>query len=158
MAAAVITMDAIRRILGEFRPADWAILAVDLLVLIVIAIEFIHNLRREHREEQRRKEIVTRVRAVREALEKGHKLQHSAASSGDPRVETWYQSVLKWTEETRGLVRSFSPQAEACFADVSNPPALGNLGSVGRQFDYAQLLARLANLRSIIEKPDVYLM
>ena len=157
VAAIVITMDAVKRILSEFRPADWAILFVDLLVLIVIVMDFVHHLRRERKEDRRQKLINERVLVIREAISRGQELQHSSVPVGDSGVDAWYQSVKKWTEQTRSLLASYSPQAEASFMDFSQMVPATTFGSVGAPFDYVRLLAQLSNLRGIIERPSIYL-
>jgi hypothetical protein len=149
-------MDAIKRLLSEFRPADWAILIVDLLVLVVIVIEYVHQLRRERKESRRQKIIDERVQAIRKAILEGQKVQRSSVPYKDPGTDAWLESVKKWTDETQLLLASYSPQAEASFMDISSM-ALGNIGSIGAQSYYNQLLARLINLRGIMEKPEVYL-
>jgi len=156
-AAIVVTMDAIKRLLSEFRPADWAILIVDLLVLVVIVIEYVHQLRRERKESRRQKIIDERVQAIRKAILEGQKLQRSSVPYMDPGTAAWFESVKKWTGETQLLLASYSPQAEASFTDISSM-VLGNVGNLrGAQSHYNQLLAQLTNLRGIMEKPEVYL-
>jgi len=64
-------------------------------------------------------------------------------------------ALSKWCEQTGGLLRSYSPQAETAFLhEIPEPP--NKYGSIEAVFHYSRLMQRLTALQGIIEKPDVY--
>jgi hypothetical protein len=157
----VVMLDAVCRInrflFDGARPIDRTILVVDLLVLLVIAAEAIRELRLARKARKRQKIIDERVQAVRKAISEGQRIHSSAVSIGHTGTAAWAQLALKWTADTQTLMASFSAQAEAAFLDVSEASPMNVHGSMGAAQEYSHLLARLKNLRGIMENPEVYL-
>lgn len=152
----LVILDHLRRMRGDSAAYSISMWVMEFLVLGLIAYEVLMGIL-ERRASNKRKHIIgERVRTLRAAMLEGQRLQQSAVPSGDHRVAAWHQSVMQWTEKTRGLLAPYSPQAETSFDDISDIPHVNTYGSVGDPFVYAHLLARLRNLRGIIEKPDVY--
>ena len=147
------------RLFANVRPFDWLMFVIELAVLVVILLFEIRTVRREDREDRERRErkalIHERVAEMRDAMSEGHQLLLSSVQSGDSRTDQWAQAVSKWNSKTCELLRSYSPQAETAFLfrEPGNPSKYGSIGAV---FEYISLTSGLANLRGIIEKPDVY--
>jgi hypothetical protein len=94
---------------------------------------------------------------LRHAMQTGQELQLSSPPPGHQDADRWYQAAKKWTEKTRGLLKSYSLQAEASFMDVSALSSSRVYGNHAAPQEHGELVVRLANLRGIMEKPDVYL-
>ena len=140
---------------ADFRPADWVVIVIELLVLGVIVFEVWHSLARERQDARRKKLVEQRIAEMREALSRGAELQHTVPGSGDPRVGGWAQAADRWGRETGSLLKSYSAQAETAFLHAANLLPI-QYGSVGAAAEYTALLSRLNNLRGIMEKPEIY--
>ena len=125
-------------------------------VFLLILYEVIIGVRKNRKEKRRKKQVDERVTALREAMSNGQHLQLSTPAGGSAQVSAWAQAVSNWGEATRKLLKSYSAHAESAFL-LQMPMPVNILGSIGAPFEYMQLVSRLANLRGIIEKPDIYL-
>jgi hypothetical protein len=156
VAAVLIMRDAIMRLFEGARPIDRTVLVVDLLVLLVIVIEYGHSLLRERKKGQRELQRRRRLEFVRQAMSNGQELQRKAPYVHAPNLDVaeWKHSVNSWVQNTQTLLRSYSAQAEASFLhDPHSIPA--NYPTLATH-EYHLLVIRLNNLRGIMEKPEVY--
>jgi hypothetical protein len=146
----LITLDTIRRMDSETRPIDWWLLVIEVLVLAIIAAEFVRILLRERRTHKR---LIT-LHAI---MAKGQELQRTVPNNGQSdKITAWANSVEEWIKETAQALDGYSPQAAAAFnqgigTSVHYPHVHGAL-----QGTHNILLRRLDNLRGIMEKPEVY--
>jgi hypothetical protein len=143
-------LDTFRRMFADSRPVDFVMLVIEFLVLAIIAIEFGSAFRNKRRTKRR-------LEAIRDAMSEGQALQMAAprgigATEGS---QNWAAAVNAWIAQTHKLLQSYSVQAAASF--------LHDAGGVGTtypslvdSYNYAVLVARLNNLRGVMEKPDVY--
>jgi type II secretory pathway pseudopilin PulG len=155
-----LTTRIYRLLFDGARHIDVTILVVDLLVLVVIVIEWIRTESRERKQaqkaSQREKLVAERIEALRQLMSQGQEIQSNPPPPGDARVDSWSKMADRWGEKTQALLRSYSAPAETSF--LHRPP-IGptTYAHIGAQVAYSTLVARLDNLRGIIEKPDVYL-
>lgn len=164
-------LDAVKRLLLDgARPIDRTILVVDLLVLLVILGEWIRSEIRERRAEtreraaeqrrlkaeERAEEIKKRIAILQGMMREGRVVQDSVPDINNPmRAAEWRNSVHIWTEKTRALLKSYSPQAETAFLHNSYSFIVAVTNAAPKE--YTELAERLNSLRGIIENPDVYL-
>ena len=127
---------------------------LELAVCALILYEVIVGIRQRRESWHRTKVINKRIDAVREIIAKGQGLQNSAPKISDPNLQNWVTGVTVWSEETAVLLKSYSRQAEVSFQYDSRKPASSYMG--GAATYQALLASRLANLRGIMEKPEVY--
>ena len=150
-------LDTLRRMRGESAAYSISMWIMEFIVLALIAYEVYAGIR-DRRESRKRKRIIDeRVRAVREAISKGQHIQCSAVSIGHSGTAAWAQLALKWTADTQTVMAFFSAQAEAAFLDVSEASPMNVHERMGAPQEYSHILARLKNLRGIMENPEVYL-
>lgn len=146
-------LDTFRRILYGARPIDSTMLVVEILVLVLIAWEFVGG--RFHRWKLQR-----RINRLFPCFTQGQQLyQNVPAVAADLAASTaWVEQVEDWTQRTSKLLASYSSKASVSFLHESG-------GLVNRDFHrihttayapYVQLLERLNSLRAILEKPDIY--
>jgi len=142
----------------EVRPFDWVMLAVEILVLLLIAYEVGIGL-------WRNRKTRNYLSALHGQMRKGLDLQTTAPSVGmgeTDAVRAWLRAVPGWVEETNTLLSGYSAQASASFLHKPHGEQAGRendyrgIYHYGR-LQYAELVERLNNLRTIMEKPDVYL-
>jgi len=128
--------------------------AMEFFVLALIAWEVAHAIWRHHI-------VGIRLKEMFDVMEKGHALQRSApraASAGSVNYGAWIKSVEEWDQQAQTLLKSYSVQAVASFLhDTSGAiPAWYDSITMPAQLKYATLISRLDNLRSIMEKPEIY--
>jgi hypothetical protein len=98
---------------------------------------------------------------VAKLLAKGLTLQQKApvgqATGGV--IGEWKKSVQEWDREAKKYLESCSPQAAAAFLQEvgGGPPITYNRVAMDAAHDFGILMMRLANLRTIMERPEVYL-
>ena len=148
-------LDTLRRMFSDARPIDVWMLVIELLVLLLIAGEVGVVLSRW----LKRKGKLTQTFNL---MSKGQQLENSVPPLGtadETAIRTWNESVKTWIGETNRFLVGCSQQASATFLHEEG----GTLSSM-RYHDvakdahdwYKTLIARLNNLRSVMEKPDVY--
>lgn len=123
---------------------------MELMVLSLIAYEVIAAIWRHHI-------VKMRLKVLFRAMERGHKLLNSPPppNSPQPQTESWHKSVDSWVEQTREVLRSYSSHAEASFMHDERAVTMGP-PHTSAPLVFALLSSRVNNLRSIMEKPDVY--
>jgi hypothetical protein len=132
-------------------------LIIELLVLLLIAYEVIVSILEKIHERKRKKVVGERVKTLRDAMFEGQELRNSTTWGDDrERERKWVQDTKEWGERTRALLKSYSAHAEMAFL-LEMPISPNDFGSMSQPFTLGTLLSRLNNLRSIIEKPEVYL-
>jgi hypothetical protein len=148
----LIMLHILRAWFSGWSKADiWLFIADGLIVLLILREDIWKLcgwLRRRHR-----------IKAIFQRMNQGQRLQQTAPSGGDDeaKVEDWNKSVDTWNRETFTLLGNYSPQAAASFIHQGYRPTLSYHGVAQQaQNRYHALGDRLDNLRSIMEKPDVY--
>ncbi len=135
----------------DTRPIDLWMLAIELLVLVVIAGEAALSLRSWYDKRKKRGQILA-LMSKGQALERcppGHIELH--------RVNEWVQQVDAWITQTDNFLKTCSPQASAEFqSNIGMPTVMYPAMAPGAEPWYKTILVRLANLRNIMEKPDTY--
>jgi len=155
LVLSLIMCDTIRRMLEGTRPIDLLMLIIDALVLLLIAYDVAANICSKRRTSRR-------IAMIFQHIEEGQKLQAIAPNSGitDPSISApWVESVKKWVQRTHDVLEKYSSQAAASFAldSVSVPVQYGGISSLPDvRESYRALILKMNNLRSIVEKPDMY--
>ncbi len=151
----LIIVDTLRHIFGgDTRPIDIWMLVIELLVLIVIGAEAVIAIKRffTHR---------PKLAKITALLAKGLGLQQSAPVGHAPSgvIGEWKRSVEEWEKETIKYLESCSAQAVSVFLQEvgGGPPIAYNRVSMDAAGEFGTLRMRLANLRTIMERPEVYL-
>jgi len=144
-------LDTMRRLFAGSRPVDILMLVIEFLVLALIAYEVGGAVLGKRRTRQR-------LMVIRGLLVKGQALQQRAPKGPgitDARRDRG-KDVDLWERETSHVLDSYSSQAVASFMYDS-----GIVGTVypwvADSKHYAGLVLHLQNLKSIMEKPDIYL-
>jgi hypothetical protein len=165
----LVTGNTIRRMFSGSRPFDWLMLAVEVLVLGLIAYEVIVGVLRHSRKGQRRRRIGEITNTLSAFMEKGKTLQGGLPCTElakELEADLWMVEADKWATEAGEFLAGHSPTASVAFRLT---PGTGTMALVvqnsegatftidGRQrHAYQRLVSRLENLRGIIEKPEVY--
>jgi hypothetical protein len=160
-AVLLILCDTIRHMLEGTRPIDLWMLAIELLVLLLIAYEVGIGVVRSREDKKRAGLVCVRSEKIREIITRGQELQREAPRSGTAPMEaaTWIDAEREWHKGTKALLESYSPQAAvALMHDTSGeaPPWWDSIAT-GARNEYATLICSLNNLRDILERPNVYL-
>ena len=123
---------------------------MEFLVLALIAYEIGDAAWRQHI-------VKKRLKVLFQAMDKGHKLLESPPppNSTQDNTKSWHKSVESWIDNTRAILKGYSLHAEASFmhdehAIIAGPP------HTSAPLIFLLLTQRLNNLRSIMEKPEVY--
>jgi hypothetical protein len=159
--------DIIWRMFGDARPIDWLVVAVDALVLLVILGEWGVSEFRLRRDRKRRTHLAEVVKAISGLLQKGEKVREELpAPAESEEIKVWQAQAQTWTDETDGFLLERSSGASTAFRLILGTGDMSQIvqTSSGRTFSidnrlrpsYERLVAQLHNLRSIMEKPDVY--
>jgi len=119
-------------------------LAIEFLVLVLIAYEVLY-LSIWQRLKMRR-----RSRVVLDLMRQGQTLQEAMPDSPEG-LMPWKSSVTAWVTETDAQLAKYSPEAVVVFRHNPTPVQPGGTASSVR------LSNHLNNLRRILENPDVYL-
>ncbi|MGO8973760.1 MAG: hypothetical protein ACLQJ0_04945 [Steroidobacteraceae bacterium] len=135
------------------KPFDWLMLLVELLVLLLIAYEVV--IPAFHRRRTSR-----RLASLLALMNRGQKIQDAVPASGttdDLAISAWKTSVEEWLRDTHKTLVAYSPQASTIFLHDTGGTSLRYRGVAQNAHDYfVMLLARMNNLRAIMEKPEVY--
>ena len=149
MAVVLILTDTVRRMNSETRPIDWWLLVIEVLVLALIAAEFFKSVWRKHT-------IHKRQIAIRRLIARGQELlQETPKGSAD--TPTWAAAGNAVIEDAKTFLNRYSPEALTVFLDNADRRSVEWRG-VHSSFrvPYEELNHRIKNLRSIMEKADVY--
>ncbi len=142
----------ITRMLSSVTPFDWLMLIVELLVLLLIAYEVATNVLHKRR-------VNHRLKAIFAIMHKGQALQAAVpgGNADNNAITAWNDAVLAWINDANNLLSTYSPQASASFLHEPGGNTIKySPVAMTAHNHYVFLLMRLNNLRSIMEKPDVY--
>jgi hypothetical protein len=147
--------DTIRRMLEGTRPIDLWMLVIELLVLLLIAYEVVVGVWSKVRTSRR-------VATIFRYMAQGQNLQANAPPAGTTDISiptAWVESVKEWIQQTHNALTQYSPQAAASFIHDSGGASVqyNSVSGHSQARDwYRVLILRINNLRSIMEKPNVY--
>jgi hypothetical protein len=123
---------------------------VEFAVLAVIAYEAIHHAI-NHRRIGKRKAVIL------DLMNEGQSLLAAVASTRQPeRVAGWTRQVEDWIAKTQTILQGYSSQASGSFNHLRLAPFNYPDIAPGAHDHFKVLQARIENLRSIMEKPEVY--
>ena len=150
----LIMLDTLRRMFSDTRPVDVSMLVIELLVLLIIGIEGGIALVGWCR---RRKKIAK----VGEFMIRGQSIQSKApvGQASQQNLTEWISLAEAWEKETNNYLSKYSAQATAAFLqDVSTAMMSVSYNRVTPDIrvQFERFSTRLINLRSIMEKPEVY--
>jgi hypothetical protein len=148
----MIVLDTLRRMFGDVRPIDWAMLVVELLVLLLVAYEVIEKLWKQGKEKRMTKAIV-RYRDAGQAL----RTNVPAPQADEQFLVAWQQRVTAWTQESYDGIGRYSAHAASCFLYPPSRMASQHIGVHAGAQDYLSItLQRLEVLRGIVENASAY--
>jgi hypothetical protein len=148
-------VDTIRRSFLKHDAFDYAMIVIELAVLLLIAGEIGVHAKRYFRHRRR-------TRRILDFLSEGQRFQQKAPSlgAGVEEMSAWIDCVKAWSEQTSSLLSRYSSEASSSFfhksGGVYESFGYGHVAQ-GAQEWYITLQGRLNNLREIMEKPEVYL-
>lgn len=149
-----IICDTIRRMVEGARPVDWVMIVIEALVLILICAEYAERKWLERRRHNR-------LSQLHGLLTEGQEIQGRAIPAGttdEAAISSWNDSVGSWIIKTNNYLTGLTPRASAAFLHNRGGAGINYSGVTGKARDhFVMLLARLNNLQSIMEKPEVYL-
>jgi hypothetical protein len=134
----------------EYSPFDRFIeLGVFVLIAYEVWVTFSH-----------RQKIKSRLGAMLVLMQKGEVVEAAVPRAGNldvSAISTWNESVNAWVTETSNFLTRHSPTALAIFTHHVGATGMlyGGITKDARDY-YDLLLARMNNLRNIMEKVDVY--
>jgi len=138
------------RLFSEARPIDWLIVAIDVLVLLWIAADFVNI---PHR--WRRRSALSHIAAL---LADGEKLlsAHPTPQATNDEATAWVESVKSWIVSVHSVLAKDAPRALAVFGHWPVAPQSEiEVHSLAEPW-FLELDARLRALRSITESPELY--
>jgi hypothetical protein len=144
-------MSAFFRVLAQSQPIDVAILGIEILLLVVLAHQqFTRTIHKRKLKKQLSKLFY--------ALAEGQELQAIAPDTIDENSASlgkWKRAVHNWIDVTRKILEGCSGNAVISF--MHDPVlTLGHAGRMSARSEYESLIARLNNLRCIMEHIDAY--
>jgi len=132
------------------RPIDWVMLVVEVLVLAPIAVEIAPALVHKIKAKKRQKVLFS-------LLVKGQSILNRAPNAFEQTpVHAWGLSVDQWSKEVTAVLAGYSEHAVALFNHQSQVGMPFHHIATGAWPHYGKLSAQVENLRSIIEKPEIY--
>jgi hypothetical protein len=150
------------------RPFDWLMLVVEVLVLVIIAYEFIAEALRRRTDQKRRLFLNALVLRLSPLIDEGERIRSTAP---DPLATTqyfitrWTDSVSSWTKKTEALIAGHSSSASATFMLISESQCVDDAVSYhGHHFflsgptseTHKALTLHLENLRRMVDRPEAY--
>jgi hypothetical protein len=144
-------MSALFRVLASSQPIDVAILGVECLLLFVLAYQQFIRIRHK-------RNLATQLSKLFYALAEGQELQAIAPDTTEEDsagVGKWRHAVRDWVDVTRTTLEGCSGNAVISFMHNSGLK-LTHSGRINARSEYESLVARLNNLRSIMEHMDAY--
>ena len=134
----------------DIRPFDWVMLIVELLMLILIAVEVLPLIYSRLQANRRRKVLFG-------LLTRGQQILNQAPSTFDAApVHGWGQRVDAWTVEVANVLKTYSENAVASFNHQSQIGMPHHQIATGAWPHYDKITSRAENLHNIIEKPEIY--
>ena len=147
----LIMLDMLRRM---FAPNSW-FFAISIWVMQFLVLFFV--VRDSVVRALRNRKIKARKRELRALLHDGQGLQQNTPNSiVGSEVEGWRTSVGRWIDNTTKELDGFSPQAAVAFKQIQKSPSSQHGVSPAIGELYGNLVQHVDNLRSIMEKPEVY--
>ena len=145
-------MSAFFRVLAQSQPIDLAILGIEVLLLLVLAYQQFTRIVHKRR-------LNKQLSKLFYALAEGQELQAIAPDTIDDNsvnLGKWKRAVRNWMDVTRTILEGCSGNAVISFA---HDPVLSltHAGRMSARSEYESLIARLNNLRCIMEHIDAYL-
>ena len=160
-AVVILILNTLRRIfVYDMKPADVAMLVIEIAVLAMIVWGWdISSWRNAKREKEGAQRMQKRLEKGLALLSSGLLLQRRVPRSDDAeRIEKWKSQVQDWMLDTHRFLLECSRQAALTFLDDSRQTDAGFLGIASALHQPLRVLnARLANLRVITDRPDLYL-
>ena len=173
IAGMVITLlalvNTVHQMIEQTRLIDWIMLVIEAAVLLLIAYEVGVNYCR-YRVETKQKERRNKILAVlSDFMFRGQTIQHNVPTPNDMGtvITDWIALVAEWRIEVSQYLAETSSRAESAFSLISDSHQSGDhvfhhtadasfyvTGLVAQS--YRPLIAYLSNLRSIMEKPEIY--
>ena len=156
-AVALIMLDTFRRIFSEARPIDILMLVVELLVLLLIAVEVLPSIMHSFIQRRRRKKLFS-------LMSMAETLFRTVPRPTDDRTvqETWVREARQWMEEATSFFRTYPKYTYEFFernegVDISVDPMNPQwrdteTGSVVRTFGY-----RKQNMDRILGDRNLFL-
>jgi hypothetical protein len=142
-------LDSLERVLDR-DPIVWAMLVIEILVLSIIAYQAVRAATDRFRI-GRRKEVLLKL------MSQGQAIFQSAPHMSHPEMaEGWNEQVDAWRKEAESVLSGYSPQAVEAFKFTGPEVTNYNHIAPGTRSHYGAMMARLENLRNIMENPDLY--
>ena len=142
-------MSALFHVLAYSQPIDVAILGVEVLVLLMLAYQQFTRITHKRRLDRQLSRLFY-------ALAEGQELQAIAPekiNEDSASFGKWKHAVRDWVDVTRKTLEDCSGNAVISF--MHNPDL--SLTRFGARSEYELFIARLNNLRCIMEHMDAYL-
>jgi hypothetical protein len=144
-------VSALFRVLASSQPIDVAILGLECILLFVLAYQQFIRIRHKRR-------LASQLSKLFYALAEGQELQAIAPDRTEEDsacVGKWRHAVRDWVDVTRTTLEGCSGNAVISFMHNSGLK-LTHSGRTNARSEYELLVARLNNLRSIMEHVDAY--
>ncbi len=150
------------------RPLDWIMLIVEILVLFIIAYDFIAERFRRWTDKKRRSFLDALVLQLSPLLDEGNRIRLTIP---DPLATTpffisrWIDIASSWTEKTKTVIASYSSSASAAFMLISDSQWVDDAVSYhGHNFflsgptleAYKAITLHLENLQRMMDRPEMY--
>jgi hypothetical protein len=159
-------IDAIRRFFGELRPADWAIIIIELLFVGVVVAQWALDSHHKRHLARRRQDVYALVAKGQALVNSTPIPSFLAGEKAKFAGVEWVKAVDLWITETNQLLASLSKRASAAFMLISSSsgedtrlydPAVGSFPVDEKQKEcYQMLLSYLGNLKGIMENAETY--
>jgi hypothetical protein len=120
LAVAIMVSDAIRRFFGDLRPADWAIIFIELLFVGVVVAQWIFDSRHKRHLRDRRRDVYALVAQGQELLKTTPLPSFLAGEMAEQAGVEWILAVDKWRTETSQTLASLSEKAASSFMLISS--------------------------------------
>lgn len=144
-------MSAFFRVLAQSQPIDVAILVIEVVLLLVLAYQQFTRIVYKRR-------LNKQLSKLFYALAEGQELQAIAPDTIDENsanLGKWKRAVRNWMDVTRKILEGCSGNAVISF--MHDPVlTLTHAGRMSARSEYESLIARLNNLRCIMEHIDAY--
>ncbi|HEY4054623.1 MAG TPA: hypothetical protein VGL74_12810 [Terriglobales bacterium] len=144
-------MSALFRVLVQSQPIDLAILGIEILLLLVLAYQQFTGI-------VHKRKLNKQLSKLFYALAEGQELQAIAPDTIDENsanLGKWKRAVRDWMDVTRKILEGCSGNAVISF--MHDPVlTLTHTSRMSARSEYESLIARLNNLRCIMEHIDAY--
>lgn len=142
---------------SEVRPFDWIMLAVEALVLGLIAFEILVGIVERKGTRKRKLLIQQRMGELFALMSDGQGILRKAPSVQQfTEADRWAKSVDSWIAKVEIQLTVYSSEAVVAFAQAVKMDVRIPHVAPGVEPHYRILLEKLENLRNITEKAEVY--